>query len=52
MINSIDCGRKIEKIEEEQWNGQNLKKLKSHFKREVEQFQKNKICNTLIDIQK
>ena len=37
--------------EEEHWNGQNLKKLKYHFEREVEQFQRNEICDMLIDIQ-
>ena len=37
--------------EEEEWNGQNLKKLKHHFEREVEQFQSNEICDMLINIQ-
>ena len=37
--------------EEEQRNGQNLKKLKYHFEREEEQFQKKEICDMLIDIQ-
>ena len=37
--------------EEEQWKSQNLKKLKYHFEREVEQFQRNEICDMLIDIQ-
>ena len=36
--------------EEEQWNGQNLKKLKYYFECEVEQCQRNKICDMLIDI--
>ena len=36
--------------EEEQWNGQNLKKLK-YFQHEVEKFQKDEICDMLIDIQ-
>ena len=49
MINSIECARKIEK--KKQWNGQNQKKLKYHFKCEVKQFQRNEICNMLIDIQ-
>ena len=29
--------------EEEQWNGQNIKKLIYHFERKVEQFQRNEI---------
>ena len=32
-------------------NDQNLKKLKYHFEPEVELFQRNEICDTLIDIQ-
>ena len=47
MINSIKYGSKIEKNK----SSQNLKKLKYHFEREVEQFQKNAICDMLIDIQ-
>ena len=34
-----------------EWNGQNLKKLKYNFVREVEQFQRNEICDVLINIQ-
>ena len=37
--------------EEEQWNGQNLKKLKYRFEREVDLLQRNEICDMLIDIQ-
>ena len=44
--------RQKDRDEEEQWNGQNLKKLKYHIEREVEQFHRNEICDMLIDIQK
>ena len=37
--------------EEDQWNGQNLKKLKYHFERKVEQVQKDEIIDMLINIQ-
>ena len=37
--------------EKEQWNGQNLKKLKYHFEREVEHFQRNETCEMLINVQ-
>ena len=37
--------------EEEQWISQDLKKLKYHFEREIEQFQRNEISDILIDIQ-
>ena len=37
--------------EKEQWNVQNLEKLKYHFEHEVEQFHGNEICDMLIDIQ-
>ena len=43
--------RQKDREEEEQWNSQNLKKLKYHFEREVEQFPWNEICDILIDIQ-
>ena len=36
---------------EKQWNSQNLKKLKYHFECKVQQFQRNKIYDRLIDIQ-
>ena len=37
--------------EEEGVECQNLKKLKYHFEREVDQFQRNEICDMLIGIQ-
>ena len=43
--------RQKDQDEEEQWNGQNLKNLKCHFEREVEQFQRNEICGMLINMQ-
>ena len=43
--------RQKDREEEEQWNSQNLKKLKYHFECEVEQFKWNEICDMLIDIQ-
>ena len=43
--------RQKDRQEEEQLNGQNLKKLKYHFEREVEPFQRNEICDMLIDTQ-
>ena len=36
--------------EKELWNGQNLNKVKYHFERAVNQFQRHEICDTLIDI--
>ena len=43
--------RQKDREEEEQWNGHNLKKLKYHFEREIEQFQRNEISDVLIDMQ-
>ena len=37
--------------EKELRNGHNLKKLKYHCECEIEQFQRNEICEILIDIQ-
>ena len=43
--------RQKDRGDEEHWNGQDLKKLKYHFEREEKQFQRNEICDMLIDIQ-
>ena len=46
VLNAAERSRK-----RREWNGQNLKKLKYHFERKVEQFQRNEICDMLINIQ-